>query len=47
MAGMVKSLTADWIVLDHGGEGFWIARSVVLLLQVNRSPAPCTEALRG
>jgi hypothetical protein len=33
VSGKLKSVTAEWIVLDRGGSELWIPKSVVLALQ--------------
>ncbi|RME96107.1 MAG: hypothetical protein D6766_01545 [Verrucomicrobia bacterium] len=38
ITGRLKQFTTDWIVLDVGGKEVWIAKSVVLLIEVEPPP---------
>lgn len=40
VAGKVKILNADWLVVEQANQDIWIARSAVLLVQVSRSSNP-------
>jgi hypothetical protein len=40
VAGKVKSLNNEWLVVDAGNKDLWIATSAVLLIQVNHTGSP-------
>ena len=40
LAGKLKSLNSEWVVIEHGTEDLWIARSVVLLIRASHPGTP-------
>jgi hypothetical protein len=36
VAGKLKSINNDWLVLDHAGHDLWVPKAAVLLFEVNR-----------